>query len=313
VLKDNNRRIPVVQQIYDDEIDLREYLSVIVKRWKTIVLIIIVLTVGSYIFSKTQKPVFEAKTTVLLRSSGSSSGSSQLAALAGMAGINLSGSGSGNLGDLTELMKSRAVAKKVLIDLNLRSRIKGWDNPKLTDNDLAISVSGMLKPSKMTGNILEIKAEAGTPELAADIANGYVAAISYYWNELNATEAQKKLQYIESELPRVEQELKNSENKLKLVPRSFGGLSLSGQSGIQRDYDIYSSVYSMLKKEHESTKLDASKELPPFSIVDQALVPKHRSKPNTKLNIVIGFVLGVFVGIFIAFFQEYWEKSGGTK
>lgn len=296
------------QQTFDDEIDLREYIEVLVRHWKTIALITIVVTVGAFVFSKLQTPVYEAKTTVLLRSS-SSSNTSQYAALAGLAGINLSGAGGGNLGDLTELMKSRTVAKKVLADLKLRGKIKEWDNPKLTDDDLAGAVSSMLKSPKTSGNVLEIQTEASEAQLVADVANGFVSAISYYWSELNFSETQKKLQYIKSELPRVEMELKGVENKMRLVPRSNTGLSLSGQSGVQRDYDIYSSVYSMLKKELESTKLDASKELPPFSVIDKALKPKGPSKPKTKQNMMIGFVLGLFSGVFISFFQEYWEKS----
>jgi len=86
-------------------------------------------------------------------------------------------------------------------------------------------------------------------------------------------------------------------------------LSTSCQCGIQRDYDIYSSVYTMLRKEQESAKLDASKEIPPFAIVDNAEPAIKPSKPNIKLNVVIGLVLGIFSCIFLAFFVEYWQKT----
>jgi len=258
-----------------------------------------------------QRPVYEGKATVLIRAVGSSA-MSQYAGLAGMLGINLGSSG-GNIGDLTELLKSRAVALKVLEDLKLTKRIKGWDAPNLKKEYLAASVSGMLKPPKTTGNVLEIKAEADDPQLAADLANGYFNALSYFWNELNYTEAQKKLKYIQAELPRVEQDLKLVENKLKLAPRSATGFSLSGQGGLQRDYDIYNSVYTMLRKEYESTKLEASKELPPFSLLDPALKPKTPVKPKVKLNTMIGLVLGAFMGIFGAFFLEYWEKTAAKN
>lgn len=74
--------------------------------------------------------------------------------------------------------------------------------------------------------------------------------------------------------------------------------------------DISNSVYTMLRKEYESVKLEESKEIPPFSVVDGAAVPEKPSKPKIKLNTLIGLVLGIFSGVFVAFFQEYWEKSG---
>jgi uncharacterized protein involved in exopolysaccharide biosynthesis len=295
------------QATINDEIDLREYIEVLTRRWKAVAIVALAIIISAFIFSKVQEPIFEAKTTLLLRSSAPSA-ASQFAGLAGMLGINMNSS-VGNLGDLTELMKSRAVGAKVLADLKLRDRIKGWNDPRLKNEDLASSVVGMLKPAKTIGNIMEIKVESNDAQLSADLANGFVAAITYYWNELNYSETQKKLKYVEAELPRVEKDLKKVESKLKLVPLSTTGYSFSGQGNIQRDYDIYNSVYTMLKKELESTKLEASKEIPPFSVIDTALKPKYPVRPKIKLNIMIGTALGLFAGVFFAFLQEYWEKT----
>jgi len=312
------------QKAYDDEIDLREYLDVILKRWKIIILFTLGIAVLAYLFSITQKPVYEAKTTVLIRSGGGGSSLSQFAGLAGLAGISLP-SGGGNIGDLSDLMQSEVVAAKVLEDLKLREKIKGWDNPILDNHKLAAAVGGMLKKPKVSGSILEIKVEYSDPKLTAEIANGYVDAISYYWNKLNFTEAQKKREYIESQLPRVEKELKEAEDKLKkftlLSPRGgtssglLGAISGSQSQGIEvarlsRELDIQNSVYTMLRKEYESVKLEESKEISPFSVIDRAVVPENKIKPKIKLNTMIGFALGLFCGVFLAFFQEYWEKSG---
>jgi uncharacterized protein involved in exopolysaccharide biosynthesis len=81
-------------------------------------------------------------------------------------------------------------------------------------------------------------------------------------------------------------------------------------SRLNRELDIQNTVYTMLRKEFESVKLEESKEIPPFSIVDEAVAPEKPSRPRKKLNTVIGFVLGSFLGTFLAFFKEYWEKTG---
>ena len=312
------------QQVYDDEINLREYIEIIRKRWKLIACITVGAAAAALVFSLQQKPVYEASATILVRSGGGGSSLSQFAGLAGLAGISLP-SGGGNLSDLIDILQSKAVAAKVLEDLKLRERIKGWDNPKVTDIELASAVQGMLKKPKITTGLIELKVAYTEPELSAEIANGFAGALSYYWNRLNYTEARKKKEYIETQLPRIEEELKLAEKKFKrftlLSPRGgpvasnlLGAISGSQSQGIEierlsRELDISNSVYTMLRKEYESVKLEESKEISPFSVVDEAVVPKSPSKPNVKRNIMIGLVLGMFSGVFIAFFQEYWENS----
>ncbi|MFH1389713.1 MAG: Wzz/FepE/Etk N-terminal domain-containing protein [Candidatus Margulisiibacteriota bacterium] len=286
----------------EDEINIKKYLEVIARRW----LIIAAITFGFALFflvsSLRESPVFEAKTTILIRSGGGSSSLSQYAGLAGMLGINVGGGS--NIGDLTELIKSQAVAGKVLDDLKLRQRIKGWNNPELKRQELTSAISGMIKPPKANGNIIEIKAEAGEAQLSADIANGFVAALSFYWNQLNFTEAQKKLQYIQSELPKVRDNLDLVEGKMRLISTGPGNYG-----AVQRDYEIYNSIYTMLRKEYESTKLEAAKEIPPFVVVDPAEKPLRKIRPIIRNNVMIGFVLGLFIGLLAAFFQEYWQNE----
>lgn len=50
-------------------------------------------------------------------------------------------------------------------------------------------------------------------------------------------------------------------------------------------------------------------EIKPTKVVKTPTVSEKPIKPNKKLNIVIAAVLGLFVGVFLAFFKEWWEKS----
>jgi uncharacterized protein involved in exopolysaccharide biosynthesis len=257
-----------------------------------------------------QNPVFEAKTKILVRNTQASSLSSY-SGLASMLGINISSTS--DIGDLVELLKSNAVAEKVLIDLKLISRIKGWDAPNIKRGSLIATVSSMIKPPKISGNVIEITVNTHDPQLSADIANSFVSALGCCWNELNYTEAKQKIKYITDELPDVDNALQSIEYKLRLAPRSSVGVSLGGQGELQRNYEIYSSISTMLKKELETAKLEAAKETPPFSIIDKASVPQQPSSPKTKLNTLAGFLIGLFLGIFSAFFKEYWDKSSPSK
>ncbi len=310
----------------EHEINLRDYLSVIWKRKLSIVISIAFFTLIAFILSYTQRPSYEAKTTLLLRSSVSGT-ASQFAGLAGLAGINLSTSGS-SVGDIMSLIKSDAVASRVLQELRLRERIPGWDNPAWSEHKLVTSVSNLLREPVLEGNLLELKVEFSDPEMAAEIANGFVDALTFEWNRLNYTEAKKKREYIESQLPRVQTDLRTAEEKYKrftlLAPQKsaslpvnlMGGSSVSQSQGIEsarlaREVDIQNNVYSMLRREYEQVKLDESKEIPPFSVIDRAVKPEFRSRPKTKLNLMVGFSIGLLAGLFQAFFREYWERTEG--
>ena len=204
------------------------------------------------------------------------------------------------------------MAEKVLDELKLTEKVLGWNNPKIKRQNLISAVQGMLKKPKSDGNVIELTVEMGDKDLVADIANAYVEALGYYGNELNYSAAQGKLKYIQSELPRIEKELAVVKDQLKLVPNA-GARPMNTLASVQGDFEIYNSVYIMLRKELESAKLEASKEIPSFSVLDKAEKPESKSKPKTKLNVMIGLVLGAFIGVFLAFFKEYWEKSGKEK
>ena len=292
---------------FDDEIDIREYVDVFRRRWKVIAYVAAGLAAVALIFSFFQSPVYEAKTTILVNSGGG--GLSGLASLASMVGGGMP-AGDGIMGDLVAVLKSRAVADKVVKDLDLREKISGWDDPGIKDEKLASAVQQMLRRTKATGNLLEIVVEYSDPALAVEIADGYVNALSYYWNNLNRTEAQKKREYIEGQMPRVKNDLELTERRLK----SFSLLGVADPSveykRIEREFEIQNTVYVMLRKEYETVKLEESKIIPPSSVVDGAVVPKTPVRPRPKLNALIGLVLGLCSGSFIAFFQEYWEETG---
>ena len=50
-------------------------------------------------------------------------------------------------------------------------------------------------------------------------------------------------------------------------------------------------------------------EIKPTQVIKSPTVSGEPIKPRPLLNIVIAAVLGLFVGVFLAFFQEWWEKS----
>jgi len=109
----------------DDEINLRDYINVLLKRKKIIITCALSFALVALLFSFLMKPVYKAETTLLISSKSSGPGLSQFAGLASMFGYSM---GNDNIGNLTSILGSKSVAEKVLNDLNLKDRIEEWQN-----------------------------------------------------------------------------------------------------------------------------------------------------------------------------------------
>jgi len=286
----------------EEEVNLRDYINVILKRWWLVAVITLVATLLSGWSSLSKKDMYEAKATILIKDVANES-KNQLASMLGFKSNTNAG--------FPNIITSRSVAEMVFDDLNLSKRIKNWDDPKAKKQSLIKSLMAMVDISGT--ELMEIKVKTEDAQLSADIANSLTTAGEQYWKTINYTEARKKREYIESQLPRVESDLRRAENAIKrftllsVDPNSMQGVELKR---LQREYEIQNATYMMLRQEYESVKLDESKELAPFSLIDKAEAPVKPIKPKILLSFAIGLVFGGFSSVFLAFFFEYWEKTG---
>lgn len=290
----------------EKEINLRDYLEIITKRWYLVLASTIVAALLIGMPSLSKKVLFEAKAALLLKNENSSIG--QLVGIQNLFGIKTGGQEE----NFPVLLQSRSVAAKVLDDLALTKKIKGWDAPQIKKQDLISSVQNMAKFSDK-GGLFEIKVITDDPILSADIANAFAQAGADFWNKLNYTEARKKREYIESQLPRVDADLRRAEAALKKFSLiSPNSLSLQGIEfkRLEREYLIQDTIYTMLRKEYESAKIEESKELAPFSMIDPAEKPLKPMKSTVLYDFIIGAIMGMLIGIFMSFGIEYWEKTG---
>jgi len=291
----------------ENEIDIQEYIKILVKRWYLVVMFTVIASVLVGLPTLSKKNMYEANAALLLKGNTATLGSQN--ALTALLNVNIT---PGQGGTFPSLLQSRAVAEGVLNGVNLTKRIKGWDSPTIKKQNLISQVQAMTKFSSGLAGLFEIKVVTDDPILSSDIANGYARAGADYWKKMNYTEARKKREYIESQLPRVGSDLKSAEEALKkftLIAPSMANLPGVEFGRLQREYEIQDSAYTMLRKEYETAKLEEAKEVDPFSMIDPAEPPSDPIKPKVLLKFVIGAILGLFGGSFMAFGLEYWEKS----
>lgn len=293
----------------EDEINLKDILDVLFRQKMTVIWFIVLCIAASFAVSFMAKPLYEGKTQLLIRASGSS-GASQMAGLASMMGVNLgSGSGGGSIVEIEELLQTPAVQRRV------EELLAG--HPSLEGRSIDEVGLGKLK-TKSKGSILDIMVRHENQVLAADIADSYVDAVSYYWNKLNVTEARKKREYLEAQIPVAEAELDKAQNRLKRLTYLIAPSKslVGGQSAktldmmrLEKELEIQMAIYQMLRTEYANTMVQEAKEVSPFSDIEKAEVPMSPVVPNKKLNLAVGMLLGLFGGVFFAFLKDYFQTE----
>lgn len=74
---------------------------------------------------------------------------------------------------------------------------------------------------------------------------------------------------------------------------------------LQSEYSITMNVYNELAKQLEQAKIQVKEETPVFSILQPAMVPTEKTKPNKPMILLIWLFLGGFIGTAIIFGKEY--------
>jgi uncharacterized protein involved in exopolysaccharide biosynthesis len=163
----------------EDEIDLREYIAVIAKRWRIIIFIGIIAAIIDLYQGGSQPKLYKATATIMPTDSGGGGLGSALS-LFGSAG-------SAGEGKLVPILKSRALAKEVvkIIDINFINHTLANDTQFSAENKiqlLAGELQGALEAKTGTSGLLEITATWKDPKIAAEVANKYVGALGRFLN-----------------------------------------------------------------------------------------------------------------------------------
>ena len=160
----------------EEEIDLREYLDVIIRRWKWIVAITLVAVITATIVSFfVMAPVYEARAgVVILKSKSEITFEPKYLTLTGE---ELAGTGvdiASRRKALEALVENSSLAVEVIAELR----------PTLDPEEREVEGLLDMVKAETTGDLIEIVVRSTDPRKAADIANAWGEAYETYVNEL---------------------------------------------------------------------------------------------------------------------------------
>lgn len=266
-----------IEDTFNDEINLLDYVRVILKHKRLILWITVIAVVLTAIISLIMTPIYEAK-AVILPIASQGVGTSAASAIA------LQFGGFVQEPEVVGLLKSNGLRERVLKRYNLLPVLfeekslkdkteeeKIWEALRYLEEALRINFN------QKEGTV-SISMAFKDPKIAADIVN-------YILKELN--------DYMSSEIRRVAE-----------TNRRY----LESQIDKTADPFIRTNLYSLIARQIEISAIVEAKENFAFKVIDPPKAPDKRSKPKRKLMVVVSFVVSLFFGIFLAFFKEYIDK-----
>jgi len=193
-----------------EEMDLREYWEIIVKKRKLILAVFAATVLAVTLYSLLATPIYEAFTTVIVREGSS-----------GMQSLlfdGMMGSGRNTAQNYIQIMKSRTVLEKV-------TRTVGRED--ITPEILEKAVS--IQPVQGS-DVLKISMQSPEPELAQIVVNT-LADTFIAWNlDYQQNDRRTARLFIEEQLGTVEEELKAAEEKLRAFKEDQGVLAPSQET-----------------------------------------------------------------------------------
>ncbi|MFH2013260.1 MAG: Wzz/FepE/Etk N-terminal domain-containing protein [Pseudomonadota bacterium] len=204
----------------EDEINLLDYLQVIIKRWKIIAWIVGISVVSMAIISLLMTPIYQAKTTIM---PVESSGGQLSGLLQNIGSLPFVGSMASNIGGggtsankLVAILNSRTLAEDIIKTLDL---MKVFSKGKKEPPTLQDSVKSLTDITKITDDkkkgVISISVEYKDPKIAADIANHYTTVLQKFINENTLSMAKKNRIFLEAQLKKVKEELRQAEENMK--------------------------------------------------------------------------------------------------
>ncbi len=112
------------------------------------------------------------------------------------------------------------------------------------------------------------------PKLAAKYANSFVSSINNYIRDDEILEAEKSIDYLKKEI-----------EKTTLV-------------------DIKNVLNSLIQEQLQTIMLANVREDYAFKVIDPAMVPKTKIKPQRRQIVILGFIFGLILASLIVFIRE---------
>ena len=317
----------------NDEISLFDIFFVVANQIRIIILVpslFLILTflylqfLADYSFTSNSK----------IKSAGAKSTLSNAAGLASQFGLSVPGSSSESDWVYPEIIKSNIIAKSLLkkkFDTEEYGpqktllQILTFGNEEITTSLDTLELLGVGKLQSMIEvseniktSVFTISLTAKESKLAADINRGLIAELEDYQKKTARNKTSQTLEFIKERIAETQLDLQKAEESLKTFldrnRRIENSPSLQlEQQRLLREVNVLTSVFTTLKQQLETTKIDNLKESSYIVTVDEPQITLSPSKPKKYVILAIATIIGIVLAVIVAVFNEYFKNVDKTK
>src|SRR5260370_15695446 len=146
-------------------------------------------------------------------------------------------------------------------------------------------------------NLVVIRVDARTADLAAAIGNRAVGLVSAFNKEQRLSRAQARRVFLQDRVAATQAELRAAEDSQRVFYernrqwQTSPALSIEERQ-LRRQVETASELYLAMRREFETARLDEINNTPIISIVDRAVAPRKPEWPQRTLIAVTAGVLG---------------------
>ncbi len=268
------------QYIQEDEIDIREYINVIIKRKKLILAIFLVSVVTAAVVSLMKPKIYEI-TSIL------------------------------QLGNVNELLIKNEEAKSIMLNQNLLLSVINDLSLKITPDALQKDI----KISDMAGtNLLKIKITYPGIDTALKINDGIVNPLIAQGQKMY----QERKSIIDGRLKELLGAIKNAEDDISRTQNMIMGIP-SSKDISQAELSLRMIILQNTLPKYENNLTDLRNQRNDlqilllnsknFKVFDAPIKPKKPIGPKKQQNVLIAGMFSLMFGVFLAFVMEFWQKG----
>lgn len=212
----------------DDNINLLDYLIVLLKRKKLIIGITLGAAVITAVISLILPKIYRAETRILASQQSSSIASQMMSQLGIVAGLTGSSLGVKSPNDqYIGMLKSRTVTDKIVDRFGL---MKLYDVQYREEARKILIEDVLIATGDINSGIITIAIEDKDPARAADMANALVDELKNLSKGLALTEASQRRLFFEEQLKDIKSSLSKAEESMKGFQEKTGALKLEEQA-----------------------------------------------------------------------------------
>ena len=150
-------------------------------------------------------------------------------------------------------------------------------------------------------NLVVLRVDARSAELAAEIGNRAVGLVGAFNKEQRLSRAQARRMFLQDRVGATQAELRAAEDSQRLFYernrqwQNSPGLVIE-ERRLRRQVETGSNLYLAMRREFETARLDEINNTPVITIVDRAVAPRRPDWPQRALITATAVVLGVVLG-----------------